>query len=103
MKLLAPEPAAGVQGGDCFGTFMQSGLPKHILKDIWAVVAGDVGRLTMPQFLSCMYLLDLAKRGKVRIPKPRPCAAAQLQPGFVQELKPMGLGRADRAVLWGCS
>ena len=55
----------GVQGGDCFGTFMQSGLPKHILKDIWAVVAGDVGRLTMPQFLSCMYLLDLAKRGKV--------------------------------------
>ena len=44
---------------------MQSGLPKHVLKDIWAVVAGDDGRLTMPQFLSCMYLLDLAKRGKV--------------------------------------
>ena len=54
-----------LQGGECFGLFMQSGLPKHVLKDVWAVVAGDEGRLNLAQFLGCMYLLDQAKRGKV--------------------------------------
>ncbi len=41
---------------------MQWGLPKGILKDIWAVVAGDEGRLTADQFLQCLYLMDNAKR-----------------------------------------
>ena len=41
---------------------MQWGLPKGILKDIWAVVAGDEGRLTADQFVQCLYLMDNAKR-----------------------------------------
>eukprot|EP00891_Asterochloris_glomerata_P006112 jgi/Astpho2/6112/Aster-04057 len=52
-------------GGDCFGAFMQWGLPKGILKDIWAVVAGDEGRLTADQFVQCLYLMDNAKRGMI--------------------------------------
>ena len=34
-----------VQGTDCFGAFMQSGLPKAALKQIWDLVAGDEARL----------------------------------------------------------
>ena len=41
---------------------MQWGLPKGILKDIWAIVAGDEGRLTADQFVQCLYLMDNAKR-----------------------------------------
>ena len=52
-----------MQGGECFGYFMQWGLPKAILKDIWEVVAGDEGRLTQRQFIGCIYLMELAKRG----------------------------------------
>ena len=33
------------QGMDCFGAFMQSGLPKAALKQIWDLVAGDEARL----------------------------------------------------------
>ena len=33
------------QGTDCFGAFMQSGLPKASLKQIWDLVAGDEPRL----------------------------------------------------------
>ncbi len=33
------------QGTDCFGAFMQSGLPKASLKQIWDLVAGDGSRL----------------------------------------------------------
>ena len=43
---------------------MQWGLPKEALKGIWELVAGDEGRLTQGQFLSCIYLMDLAKRGR---------------------------------------
>ena len=57
---------------------MQSGLPKHVLKDIWAVVAGDEGRLNQAQFLGCMYLLDQAKRGKVQSHRMLDLHAAQL-------------------------
>jgi hypothetical protein len=52
-----------LQGSDCFGFFMQWGLGKAVLKDVWDVVAGDEGRLSQGQFLSCLYLMDLAKRG----------------------------------------
>lgn len=51
------------QGGECFGYFMQWGLPKAALKDIWELVAGDEGRLTQRQFVSCIYLMELAKTG----------------------------------------
>lgn len=51
------------QGGECFGYFMQWGLPKATLKDIWELVAGDEGRLTQRQFVSCIYLMELAKTG----------------------------------------
>ena len=51
-----------LQGGDCFGAFMQWGLPKGTLKDVWAAVAGDEGYLSQQQFVQCLYLMDNAKR-----------------------------------------
>jgi hypothetical protein len=42
---------------------MQWGLGKGVLKDVWDAVAGDEGRLNAQQFLGCLYLMDLAKRG----------------------------------------
>ncbi len=51
-----------MQGGDCFGAFMQWGLPKGTLKDVWAAVAGDQGYLSQQQFVQCLYLMDNAKR-----------------------------------------
>lgn len=53
-----------LQGGDCFNAFMQSGLHRQILKAVWAVVAGDASFLTQDQFVSCLYLMDLAKQGR---------------------------------------
>ena len=52
-----------LQGGECFGYFMQWGLPKATLKDLWELVAGDEGRLTQRQFVSCIYLMERAKTG----------------------------------------
>lgn len=40
-----------MQGVDCFGAFMQSGLPKEVLKSVWDLVAGDAGQLSRHQFL----------------------------------------------------
>ncbi len=54
--------ASCMQGGDCFGAFMQWGLPKGTLKDVWAAVAGDQGYLSQQQFVQCLYLMDNAKR-----------------------------------------
>ena len=54
--------ASDMQGGDCFGAFMQWGLPKGTLKDVWAAVAGDQGYLSQQQFVQCLYLMDNAKR-----------------------------------------
>ena len=39
------------QGVDCFGAFMQSGLPKEVLKAVWDLVAGDAGQLSRHQFV----------------------------------------------------
>lgn len=39
------------QGVDCFGAFMQSGLPKEMLKAVWDLVAGDAGQLSRHQFV----------------------------------------------------
>lgn len=50
------------QGGDCFAVFMQWGLPKSTLKDVWQIVAGNEGKLTQQQFVQCLYLMDLAKQ-----------------------------------------
>lgn len=59
---------------------MQWGLSKAVLKDIWDAVAGDEGRLSQGQFLSCLYLMDLAKRNiappKTLPPGPFPPIAA---------------------------
>ncbi|KAL4435474.1 hypothetical protein ABPG77_006236 [Micractinium sp. CCAP 211/92] len=52
-----------VQGTDCFGAFMQSGLPKASLKQIWDLVAGNEPRLNRHQFVQALYLIDCAKRG----------------------------------------
>ena len=58
-----------LQGGDCFNAFMQWGLPKATLKDVWQVVAGNEGRLAQHQFVQCLYLMDQAKRGQAPPPK----------------------------------
>eukprot|EP00798_Chlamydomonas_sp_ICE-L_P018643 gene18643-25158_t len=62
-----------VSGQDCFGFFMQWGLDKSVLRDIWATVAGQAGQLNGTQFVQSLYLMDQAKRG-VRPP-------TQLPPG----------------------
>ena len=59
--------ARAAQGSECFAFFLQSGLGKGVLKDVWAAVAGDEGRLSQPQFVACLYLMELARRG---IPPP---------------------------------
>ena len=85
-----------LQGGECFGYFMQWGLPKEALKSIWEVVAGDEGRLTQGQFLSCIYLMDLAKRGRPlpqRLPPGAfpPVAPAAPAPGAQRALSLSGM------------
>lgn len=40
-----------VQGVDCFPAFMQSGLPKAALKEVWDLVAGEAGQLSAHQFV----------------------------------------------------
>ena len=39
------------QGMDCFPAFMQSGLHKGVLKEVWDLVAGDAGQLSAHQFV----------------------------------------------------
>ena len=85
-----------LQGGECFGYFMQWGLPKEALKGIWELVAGDEGRLTQGQFLSCIYLMDLAKRGRPlpqRLPPGTfpPVAPAVPAPGAQRALSLSGM------------
>lgn len=70
---MTPPVRLGTQGAECYQTFLSWSLPKTVLKDIWAVVAGDNGELTEQQFLACLYLMDLARRG---VPPP-----SQLPPG----------------------
>lgn len=50
------------QGGDCYSFFLQWGLPKPTLKLVWDVVAGNQGFLTAQQFVSCLYLMENAKK-----------------------------------------
>ena len=52
---------------------MHWGLPKQTLGKIWQVVAGDGPALTQQQFVTCLYLMDMAKQG-ISVP-------AQLPPG----------------------
>ena len=87
--LLRPDPA--LQGGECFGYFMHWGLPKDVLKSIWEVVAGDEGRLTQGQFVSCIYLMDLAKRGR---PLPQ-----RLPPGEFPPVAPAAPARGAQRAL----
>ena len=69
-----------LSGTACFGMFMQSGLSKGTLKDIWDVVAGRSAELNGHQFIQCMYLIDWVKlRGPgAVVPKALP---AQFPPG----------------------
>ena len=53
---------SGVQGQDCFGAFMAWGLPKEVLREIWALVAGSQGQLDKHQFVSALYLMDSVKK-----------------------------------------
>lgn len=70
-----------VQGGDCFGVFMQTGLDKRVLKVIWDVVAGASGALDAEQFVRCLYLMDRAKRGAPPPPALPPGPFPPLAPG----------------------
>lgn len=53
-----------VQGADCFGLFSSSGLGKHQLKQIWDIVAGNVGQVNFQQFFTCLYLIQATVSGK---------------------------------------
>lgn len=44
---------------------MQWGLGREVLREIWALVAGDSGQLSTQQFISCIYLMDNAKQVRV--------------------------------------
>ena len=61
---------------------MQSGLPRQTLKDVWQVVAGSASFLTQQQFVSCLYLMDLAKQGR---PVPGSIPAGPFPPGSQPE------------------
>mmetsp|Transcript_13483 Transcript_13483/g.40790 ORF Transcript_13483/g.40790 Transcript_13483/m.40790 type:complete len:521 (+) Transcript_13483:285-1847(+) len=52
-----------VLGKDCFGAFMQWGLPKEVLRETWNLVASNQGQLNAHQFISCVYLMDAVKKG----------------------------------------
>lgn len=41
---------------------MEWGLPKEVLREIWALVAGQQGQLDARQFISCVYLMDSVKK-----------------------------------------
>ena len=71
--------ARAAQGSECFAFFLQSGLGKGVLKDVWAAVAGDEGRLSQPQFVACLY------------PPPPPARA-----GGGPQLPPLGRGPAPQ-------
>lgn len=66
-----------VTGVDCFGAFMQSGLPKEILKTVWDLVAGDAGQLSRHQFVQALYMIECVKRG---IPLPPRVPPGQFPP-----------------------
>lgn len=70
---------ATLQGKDCFGIFMEWGLPRQVLKDVWQVVAGDESYLSQQGFVSCLYLMDLAKQGR---PIPNKLPPGTFPPGF---------------------
>ncbi len=70
-----------LQGGECFGFFLQSGLDKAVLRDIWTVVAGAEGRLSQQQFVASMYLQEQAKRG-APLPKQLPPGAGRPSAGI---------------------
>lgn len=60
-----------VLGQDCFGAFMEWGLPKEVLREVWALVAGNQGQLDKHQFVSALYLMDSVKKG-MRLPQSLP-------------------------------
>lgn len=65
--MLSGDPAAITslaQGQDCFGAFMEWGLPKEALREIWALVAGSQGQLDKHQFVSALYLMDSVKKAR---------------------------------------
>ena len=41
---------------------IQWGLGRELLREIWALVAGDAGQLSTQQFITCLYLMDNAKQ-----------------------------------------
>ena len=95
---------ACLQGGDCFGAFMQWGLPRQTLKDVWQVVAGDESFLTQQQFVTCLYFMDLAKQGR---PVPSQLPPAPFPPGYhtgpappVQAAEPFNLGAVQQVPPW---
>ena len=81
---------ATLQGGACFGTFMQSGLPRQTLKAVWQVVAGNASFLDQQQFVTCLYLMDLAKQGQ---PVPASLPSGPFPP--TQKPEPTGAPKLD--------
>eukprot|EP00210_Caulerpa_lentillifera_P001261 g1217.t1 len=52
-----------VQGGQCIELFTNRGVDRSILKQIWQVVAGAAGVINQDQFIKCLYLIEVSRRG----------------------------------------
>lgn len=53
-----------VTGAQARGILMQSGLPQDALAKIWALADGTTsGRLTIEEFILCMYLVEMTRAG----------------------------------------
>ncbi len=78
-----------LQGVDCFGAFMQSGLPKEVLKAVWDLVAGDAGHLSRHQFVQVRR--SLVGSYAWRRGLDRSCSHRACRPGSAQQCPGQGM------------
>lgn len=52
-----------VQGSQCIELFSNRGVDRSALKQIWQVVAGSAGVINRDQFIKCLYLIEIYRRG----------------------------------------
>lgn len=69
-----------LEGSDCFGIFMQWNLPQDDLSQIWDLAAGEDGRVSKEQFVNCLYLMDMKRKGATM--------PSHLPPHFAPTVKP---------------
>lgn len=80
MLQLDQDRDGAVKGADCFAAFLQWGLDKTVLAQIWDLVAGNAGHLNGPQFCQALQLMEVARRAGGKLPPPSLQAPQQYQP-----------------------